>query len=200
VAVRTQYHFSAAGELFARVAMDDAKVGGHIDATIFFRGGKAKDVVVLVDGSADGAEAVVAIGHGVRHGELGESARPRGLYDADIGDVVRNQRVKSEAHLLHIAGGVVRAEDGIGNGFLARGSVRLGCGARLSVFERDRMVVIANHRVLLDRINRAFPFGKQAGNFPLIDCIMPRASRKVETVAYCLYIGEKIYNSSHAPL
>ena len=69
--VRTQNHPSAARELFARVAVDDAEVCRHIDAAVFLRGGETEDMVVLIDRAADGAEAVVAVGHRIRHGEFG---------------------------------------------------------------------------------------------------------------------------------
>ncbi|MPM82971.1 hypothetical protein SDC9_130033 [bioreactor metagenome] len=135
--------------------MDDAEVGGHIDAAVLFRGGETKDMVVLIDGSPDGAEAVVAVGHGVWYGELRQSARPRGLDDADVGDIMRNQRVESQAQLVAFSRGVVRTENGIGDGLLPRSGVCLVRSVRFSVFQRDRMVMVTNHRILLDRIKTA---------------------------------------------
>ena len=150
VAVRTQNHPPATRELFARIAVDDAQVCGHIDAAVFFRGGKPEYMVVLIDGAADGAEAVVAVGHRIGHGEFSQSARPRGLHDADIGDVVRNQRIETQPELLHVAGNVVRAENGIGDGLFARGFFVCSGGMRPAVVQGHRMVMIANHRLLLD--------------------------------------------------
>ena len=45
-------------------------------------------MVVLVDGTANGTQAVVAVGHSVGNGELGQSAGTGGLNDAHVGDVV----------------------------------------------------------------------------------------------------------------
>jgi hypothetical protein len=154
VAVRTQYHLAAAGEFFARVAMDDAEVRGHIDSAVLLGGGEAENVVVLVDRTADGAEAVVAVRHGVRNGELGEPARPRGLDDADIGDVVRNQRVKAETEFFGVAGNIVRAQDAVGDGLFTRGFLRRCGGLGLAADEFDRVVMIANHNILLADLAR----------------------------------------------
>ena len=41
--------------------MNDALVGGNVNAAVFLCRGQAEDVVVLVDRAADGAEAVVAV-------------------------------------------------------------------------------------------------------------------------------------------
>ncbi|MPM17049.1 hypothetical protein SDC9_63432 [bioreactor metagenome] len=154
VAVRTQNHLAAAGQFFARVAVDDAEVGGHVDAAVLLGGGEAEYVIVLVDRTADGAKAVVAVRHGVWNGEFGKPARPRGLDDADIGDVVRNERVEAETELFLVAGNVVRAQDAVGNGLFTRGFLRRCGGLGFAADEFDRVVMIANHNVLLADLAR----------------------------------------------
>ena len=53
-------------------------------------------MVVLIDGAAHCAQAVVAVGQGVGHGEAGEAAGTGCLDDADIGDVMGNHGVKGD--------------------------------------------------------------------------------------------------------
>ena len=76
--------------------MDDALVGGHVDAAVFFGGGQAEHVVVLIDGAAHGAQAVVAVGQGVGHGETLEPGGPGLLDNAHVGDVVGDKGVKAD--------------------------------------------------------------------------------------------------------
>ena len=68
--------------------MNDALVGGNVNAAVFLCRGPAADVVVLVDRAADGAEAVVAVRQRVGEWELLHAGGPRLLDDADIGDIV----------------------------------------------------------------------------------------------------------------
>ena len=87
----------------------------------YFRGSReAEGVIVLVDGAADGAEAVVAVGHGIGDGELLEARGLGGLNDAHKGDVVGDQRVKFQPELVRIGAFVVGTEDRVGNGLLPR--------------------------------------------------------------------------------
>ena len=115
VAVRTEDHAAAAGHHFAVVAMDDGHVRRHIDAAVLVRGGEGKHVIVLVDGAADGAQAVVAVGQHIRHREFLHAGGARCLNDADIGNVVAGQAVKAHAQILHVAALVVCLENAIGN-------------------------------------------------------------------------------------
>ena len=64
-------------------------------------------VVVLIDGAAHCAQGIVAVGEHVGDGEFGKSARARGLDDADIGNVVRSERVEPDTQLVHTGGGIV---------------------------------------------------------------------------------------------
>ena len=82
---------------------------GHVDAAVFFRGGQAEHMVVLVDGAANGAKAVVAIGHGIGQGEAFHAAGPGALDDAHIGDIVGDQLIEPDPQL----GGVRRDVVGV---------------------------------------------------------------------------------------
>ena len=73
-------------------------------------------MVILVDGAAHGAEGVVTVGHGIGDGEFLQPGSLGRLDDADKGDVVGNERVELDAHLLGIVAHIVSAQDGIGDG------------------------------------------------------------------------------------
>ena len=113
VAVRTEDHVAAGGELFTRVGVNDALVRGNVDAAVFLCRGKTEYVVVLVDRAADCAKRVVAVRHGVRDRELLEPAGACGLNDADVGDVVRNQRVETDVHNAAFVRFAVRFHDAV---------------------------------------------------------------------------------------
>ena len=125
--------------------MDDALIGGHIDAAVFFSGGEAKGVIVLVDRAADGAKAVMAVGHGVGNGEFDEARSARGLDDADVGDIVRSERVEADAHGAAAIARVVGAQNLVGNGVFSRGAEVAGKGKNLPVFQCDRLVMVLYH-------------------------------------------------------
>ena len=57
-------------------------------------------MIVLVDGSAHGAKAVVAIGHGIGQRKALQAARPGALDDAHIGDIMGDELVKFNAQLV----------------------------------------------------------------------------------------------------
>ena len=80
--VGAEDHLAAARLHLAHVLVDDGDVRGHEDSAVLLRGGKPEDVVVLVDGAADGAQGVVAVGEHVGDGELGHARRLGRLYDA----------------------------------------------------------------------------------------------------------------------
>ena len=118
VAVRTEDHAAAAGHHLAVVAVDDGHVRRHVDAAVLMRGGEREHMVVLIDGAADGTQAVVAVGQHVGHREFLHAGCARRLDDADVGDVVAGQAVKAHAQVLHVAALVVRLEDAVGDGAL----------------------------------------------------------------------------------
>jgi CBS domain-containing protein len=115
VGVRAQDHPPAAGHHLAVVAVDDGHVRRNIDAAVFVGGGQGKLVVVLVDGAADSAEAVVAVRHDVGQRELRHAGRAGRLDDADIGDVVAGHRVELQLQLVRITALVVGLQDTVGH-------------------------------------------------------------------------------------
>ena len=132
VAVGAQDHLAAAGHFFPGVLVNDGLVGGDVDAAVLLCGGKAEDVVVLVDGAAYGAEGVMTVGHGVGNGEAGQAAGPGGLDDTHIGDVVGHQGIEFDPHFLGVRGSGVGTHDLIGNGgfpgCVGSGKIRTGRG------------------------------------------------------------------------
>ena len=90
-----------------------------VNAAVFFRRGEAEHVVILVDGAAHGAQAVVTVGEGVWNGELLHPGGPSLLNNAYIRDVVGHHGVKADLQMLRIAGGIVRLENRPGHGLLA---------------------------------------------------------------------------------
>ena len=128
VAVRPQDHPAAAGHHLSGVLVDDRLVGGDKVAPVLDGGGQAEDVVVLVDGAAHSAQAVVAVGHHIGDGELGQAAGLGGLDDAHIGDVVGDEAVKLQVKLAGLLLLVVAAEDLVGHGLLPVGGRGHGDG------------------------------------------------------------------------
>ena len=101
------------------------------DAAVLLGGGQAEHVVILVDGAAHGAQAVVTVGQGVGNGELLHAGGPGLLDDAHIGDVVGHHGVEADAQLHGVRGHVVSLQDLPGHGpaagfLLGRGRSFLG--------------------------------------------------------------------------
>ncbi len=136
VGVGAENHVAALGHGLASILVDNGLVGGDEDAAILLGSGKTEDMVVLIDGAANGAERVVAVGHCVGEREFGESTGAGGLDDTDVGDIVRNQGVEFNAHLIaFLVRGVVRTENGISNGVFAGLFLgRHACGIHLDFF------------------------------------------------------------------
>ena len=88
VAVGTEDHAAATGESLTDILMNNRLVGRNIDTTVLLGGGETEDMVVLVDGTTDSAQRVVAVGHRVRDRELVKSAGAGCLDNSDISDVV----------------------------------------------------------------------------------------------------------------
>ena len=129
VGVGAQDHGAALGHLLPGVGVDHALVGGDVDAAVLLGGGQAEHMVVLVDGAAHGAQAVVTVGQGIGNGEFLHAGGPGLLDDAHIGDVVGHHGVKPDAQLHGIRGLVVGLQDlpghGPAAGFLPVGGCRL---------------------------------------------------------------------------
>ena len=66
----------------------------HINAAILAGGAQAEYMVILVDGAADRAQAVVTIGQHIGNGELFQTTGAGGLDNAHKGNVMRGQAVK----------------------------------------------------------------------------------------------------------
>ena len=120
------------------VAVDDGHVRRNIDAAVFVGSGQGKLVVVLVDGAADSAEAVVAVRHNVGQRELRHAGRAGRLDDADIGDVVAGHRVELHAQVLHGVTGIMGLQNAVGDGAffgVCLGDARRGGSLRHAVYK-----------------------------------------------------------------
>ena len=118
VGVGAQDHPAAAGHGLPVIAVDIGHVGGHIDAAVLVGGGEGELVVVLVDGAANGAEGIVAVGQHIGQGELGHAGGPGSLDDAHIGDVVGGHGVELQLEVVHVPAVVVGLQDAVGHGAL----------------------------------------------------------------------------------
>ena len=156
VRVGTQDHLAAAGEVLTHKGVDDGDVRRDENAAVFFGRGKAKDMVVLVDGAAHGAQRVVAVGEHVRQRELLHARGARRLDDADKGDVVARHGIEANLERLGISGRIVCLEDRIRDGATlgVLGRLRnttlgsLGCRHNLAAAAQvDAVLVQLDHTV-----------------------------------------------------
>ena len=106
----------AAGVPLPHIGVDDRLMGGDELAAVLLRRGQAEHMVVLVDGAAHGAQAVVAVGQHIGQGKLLQAAGPGGLDDAHIGDVMGGHGVELDLQPVHVLGGVVAFQDAVGDG------------------------------------------------------------------------------------
>ena len=157
VGVGAQDHLAAPGEVLAHEGVDDGDVGRHEDAAVLLGRGEAEDVVVLVDGASDGAQGVVAVGEHVGQRELRHAGRARRLDDAHEGDVVARHGVKADLERLGISGGVVRLQDGPGDGaptgLFGRGRDASGRGVGLA----DELLAAAQVDAALVQLDHGSP-------------------------------------------
>ena len=157
VGVGAQDHLAAPGEVLAHEGVDDGDVGRHEDAAVLLGRGEAKDVVVLVDGASDGAQGVVAVGEHVGQRELRHAGRARRLDDAHEGDVVARHGVKADLERLGVSGGVVRLQDGPGDGaptgHFGRGRDASGRGVGLA----DELLAAAQVDAALVQLDHGSP-------------------------------------------
>ena len=116
VRVGTQDHLAATGEVLAHKGVDDGDVRRDEDAAVLLSSGKAKDVVILVDGAAHGAQRVMAVGKHVGQRELLHARGTRRLDDADKGDVMARHGIEANLERLGISGRIVCLEDRIRDG------------------------------------------------------------------------------------
>ena len=146
VGVAAEDHFSAAGQLLSRKLVDDGLVCRHIDAAVLFRRGKAESMVILIDGAAHRAEAVVAVRQRVGDGKFLQPGSSRCLDDTHIGDVVGDQRIKGEMQVLLICSPVVSFQNFVSDIIRERAVLRLvGKGDRNTSFQHDGGGIAFNH-------------------------------------------------------
>ena len=176
VGVGAEDHLAAACHGLTVVAVDVCHVGRDVDAAVLVGSGEGELVVVLIDGAADSAEAVVAVGQDVGQGESLHAGSAGRLDDADISDVVAGHGVELQTKLVHVVALVVSLQDAVGHGtlgglFFGGGDAGLlsclfGAGADgLAVNEVDAVVIQFEHNVcFLSRtlffIFMAFPGGR----------------------------------------
>ena len=149
--VRTQNHPAASSHHFPVVAVDYCHVGGNVDAAVFVSSREREHMVIFIDGAADSAQGVVAVGQNIGHGEFLHAGSPGGLDDAHIGNVMAGQTVELHAKVLHVIGGVVSFQDAVGHGAFA--SLFLGDGLTAQTGQRSR---IFYNRLAVDQIHAAF--------------------------------------------
>ena len=187
VAVGAEDHAAAAGHGLAHVLVDDGQVRGNVVAAVLLGSGEAEEVVVLVDGATDGAEAVVAVGEGVGNGEFLQAAGSGGLDDAYEGDVVGGESVKGDVQeAVPVGSFAVGPENAGGQGVLLRlGDVGAGGPGFLfaeepAVLQNGEFVAECNHELLVDMCG----FGRREIRLPEVvcgrkisPCPVPRAGR-----------------------
>ena len=100
VAVRAEYHFAAACEHLTHKCVDDSLVGGYVYTAVFLCGGKTEYVVILIDGSANGAKAVMAVGENVRNRDFLKTGCACGLNYTYIGNIVRCKSIEFDPELF----------------------------------------------------------------------------------------------------
>ena len=153
VRVGTQDHLAATGEVLAHKGVDDGDVRRDEDATVLFGRGKAKDVVVLVDGATHGTQRVMAVGEHVRQRELLHARGTRRLDDADKGDVVARHGVEANLERLGVAGRVVCLKDRIRDGAALSILGRLRNTALGSLGHRHNLAAAAQVDAVLVQLN-----------------------------------------------
>ena len=117
--VGAEDHPSAAGVHLAHIAVDDGLVGGNELTAVPFGRRKAENMVVLVDGAADGAQGVVAVGQHIGQRKSFQPGSPRRLDDAHVGDVVGSHGVEFQPQHIHIPGGIMGGQNAVGDGLFA---------------------------------------------------------------------------------
>ena len=143
VGVRAKDHLAAARKLFAHVLVDDRQMRGHKNAAVFFGGGQAEAVVVLIDGAAHGAKAVVAVGEHIRNGEFLQTGRTGRLDDAHKGDVMAGHGIELDLQVFGIAAGVVGLQNAVGHG--ASLCVLDGCGIKALCCQCGACFAVCRH-------------------------------------------------------
>ena len=155
MAVRSQNHLAALCQHFPGKLVDYCLMGRYIDTAIFFRAGQAKHVVILVDGSAYGAKAVVTVGQHIGNREFLQSRSPGCLNDSDKCNIVGRQLIEFDLQLVHIAGCIVRLQNSIGDGLFS-GLFLGGHAAELALQHAGRVLGIRDDFCSVQQICSAF--------------------------------------------
>ena len=118
--VGSEDHAAWGGIALPHVGVDDGLMGRDKLAAVLLAGRESEEMVVLVDGTAHGAQGIVAVGQYVGQWELLEPGGPGRLYNAYVGDIVRSNGVEFNLQAGHIAAGVVGGHNPVGHGALPR--------------------------------------------------------------------------------
>ena len=161
VRVGAQDHLAAAGEVLAHKGVDDGDVRRDEDTAVFLGRGKAKDVVVLVDGAAHGAQRVMAVGEHVGQRELLHARGACRLDDADKGDVVARHGIEANLERLGISGRIVCLEDRIRDGAALGIRGRLRNGALGSLGRRHNLAAAAQVDAVLVQLDHTVSHSAQ---------------------------------------
>ena len=153
VRVGTQDHLAAAREVLTHKGMDDRDMGRNEDAAVLFGSREAKDVVVLVDGAAHGAQRVMAVGEHVGQRELLHARGARRLDDADKGNIVARHGIEANLERLGVAGRIVCLEDRIRDGSALGILRRLRNAALSSLGLRHNLATAAQVDAVLVQLN-----------------------------------------------
>ena len=128
---------------------------GHIDATVLLGTGQAVHMIILVDGSAYGAEAVVAVGQYIGDGETLQSRRPVCLNDDYKGNIVGGQLVKLDLQFFHTVRCIVCLQDSISDGLLS-GFLLGGRLAQPALQNAHRIPAVRDNLCSIQHIGSAF--------------------------------------------
>ena len=153
VRVGAQDHLAAAREVLTHKGVDDGDVRRDEDAAVLLGSREAKDVVVLVDGAAHGAQRVVAVGEHVGQRELLHARGARRLDDADKGDVMARHGVEANLERLGISRRIVCLEDRIRDGAALGVLRRLRNAALGSLGRRHDLAAAAQVDAVLVQLN-----------------------------------------------
>ena len=153
VRVGAQDHLAATGEVLTHKGVDDGDVRRDENAAVLLGSRETKDVVVLVDGAAHGAQRVVAVGEHVGQRELLHARGARRLDDADKGDVMARHGVEANLERLGISRRIVCLEDRIRDGAALGVLRRLRNAALGSLGRRHDLAAAAQVDAVLVQLN-----------------------------------------------
>ena len=149
--VRAEDHFAAASHRFTHILVNNAHVRRNEDAAVFLAGRQAEQMVVLIDGAAHGAQAVVAAGQHIGQRKFVQTRSPCSLDDANIGQVVACDGVKLDFQIFRVAAGIVCLQNVVSNraffGFflIKRGFCVLFLYQSLAIQQVDTGIIKLNH-------------------------------------------------------